>query len=55
MGSLILRAQGVEKSFPGVRALDKVDFDLEEGEVHILLGKKRRRKIDADENIQRLR
>jgi ribose transport system ATP-binding protein len=38
MGSVILRAERVEKSFPGVQALDKVDFDLEEGEVHILLG-----------------
>jgi len=36
--SLILRAEAVDKSFPGVHALDHLDFDLYEGEVHILLG-----------------
>ncbi|OEU99666.1 sugar ABC transporter ATP-binding protein [Streptomyces qinglanensis] len=29
---------GITKSFPGVRALDGVDLDVEEGEVHCLLG-----------------
>jgi ABC-type sugar transport system ATPase subunit len=33
-----LRAQGINKSFPGVRALHDVDFDLEAGEVHGLVG-----------------
>jgi ribose transport system ATP-binding protein len=28
----------IDKQFPGVHALDHVDFDLYEGEVHILLG-----------------
>jgi ribose transport system ATP-binding protein len=28
----------IEKQFPGVKALDKVDFDLFAGEVHVLLG-----------------
>lgn len=36
--SLILRTEAVDKSFPGVHALDHVDFDLYEGEVHVLLG-----------------
>jgi ABC-type sugar transport system ATPase subunit len=33
-----LRARGIRKSFPGVRALDDVDFDLRAGEVHGLVG-----------------
>ena len=35
---LLLQAEAIDKSFPGVHALDRVDFDLKEGEVHILLG-----------------
>src|SRR3954451_7175941 len=33
-----LRAQGIHKAFPGVRALHDVDFDLRAGEVHGLVG-----------------
>jgi ABC-type sugar transport system ATPase subunit len=29
---------GVSKSFPGVRALDRVDFSVRAGEVHALMG-----------------
>ena len=36
--SFLLRAEAIDKSFPGVHALSKVDFNLKEGEVHILLG-----------------
>jgi len=37
-GPLLLRMEQIDKSFPGVHALDHVDFDLSEGEVHSLLG-----------------
>jgi ribose transport system ATP-binding protein len=37
MGAL-LRMNGVVKEFPGVRALDGVDLEVEAGEVHCLLG-----------------
>ena len=38
MGKTILEAKHITKLFPGMKALDDVDFDLQEGEVHILVG-----------------
>jgi ribose transport system ATP-binding protein len=38
MAKKILEMLDISKQFPGVRALDKVGYDLNEGEVHGLLG-----------------
>jgi ribose transport system ATP-binding protein len=38
MAEPILRVEKVAKSFPGVVALDGVDFDLYPGEVHVVIG-----------------
>ncbi|MBF0530366.1 MAG: sugar ABC transporter ATP-binding protein [Deltaproteobacteria bacterium] len=34
----ILELKGITKFFPGVTALDHVDLDIEQGEVHVLVG-----------------
>ena len=38
MQESLLRMERVGKSFSGTRVLDGVDFDLVEGEVHVLAG-----------------
>src|SRR5438552_12758647 len=34
----LLSARGITKNFPGVRALDGVDFTVRRGEIHALMG-----------------
>jgi len=36
--NIVIKAEGVSKSFPGVRALKEFDFEVERGEVHALCG-----------------
>jgi ABC-type sugar transport system ATPase subunit len=38
LGEHILELRGITKNFPGVRAVDQVDFDLKRGEIHALVG-----------------
>lgn len=35
---LLVRMSGISKAYPGVQALDHVDFDLRPGEIHCLVG-----------------
>ena len=37
-GDVILRMSGIDIAFPGVHALDNVDFTLRRGEIHSLMG-----------------
>ena len=38
MGEVILTMNGIDKSFPGVHALDHVNLEVRKGEVHALMG-----------------
>lgn len=38
MSDFLLSMRGITKTFPGVRALDNVDFELSRGEVHAVVG-----------------
>ena len=38
MGEVILEMRNIDKSFPGVHALNDVSFDVRRGEVHALMG-----------------
>ena len=38
MDDFILKMEGISKSFPGVKALDNVSFDLKRGEILALIG-----------------
>ena len=38
MAKTILEMKNITKTFPGVKALDNVNFKVEEGEIHFLVG-----------------
>lgn len=38
MANTILSVREITKDYPGVRAIDHLSFDVEEGEVHALIG-----------------
>ena len=38
MGEVILEMKDIDKTFPGVHALDHVSFNVKRGEVHALMG-----------------
>ena len=38
MGKKLLEMKNITKTFPGVKALDNVNFQVEEGEIHALVG-----------------
>ena len=38
MAKILLEMKNITKTFPGVKALDNVNFQVEEGEIHALVG-----------------
>ena len=38
MAKILLEMRNITKTFPGVKALDNVNFQVEEGEIHALVG-----------------
>ena len=38
MSEFFLEVKGISKSFPGVQALDDVNFSVRRGEIHVLCG-----------------
>ena len=38
MAKILLEMKNITKTFPGVKALDNVNLQVEEGEIHALVG-----------------
>jgi ABC-type phosphonate transport system ATPase subunit len=52
-GQYILEMRNITKEFPGVKALSAVNLQIKPGEIHALVGEKRRWEIDLNEGAQR--
>ena len=48
----ILVMDHITKEFPGVKALDNVNLEVQRGEIHALIGEKRCGKIHTDERFK---
>jgi inositol transport system ATP-binding protein len=53
MNTIKLRVAGIEKSFPGVKALSNVNFSVKEGSVHVLCGENGAGKSTLMKNYRR--
>jgi hypothetical protein len=52
-GAPLLSLQKLDKRFGATHALKAVDLSFDEGEIHAIVGEKRRRQIDPDQAAHR--
>lgn len=49
--NILLRMKDISKGFPGVQALKGVQLEVEEGEVHVLIGENGAGKSTSEEKL----